>query len=293
MNVSAIALCRLVLLSIVLGAMPSAHAAHAAEPATLVNLINAYRAAPGQCEGKQAEATNALTPNSVLSDVRVGTGEFLDLALERAGYQAAHADAIYMSGTLNAQAVMTAIRRKYCAALLSSQFLDIGARRSGDSWLIVLAQPAPPSRIALLTNWEDAGKSILEAVNAARSSAQICGERKYAPAPALTWNGALGVASLTHSQDMALQRYFNHVGKDGRISMDRAVHAGYKPRRIGENIAAGQETATEVVLEWLASPGHCANIMNPDFIEMGAAFAINTTRDTPRVYWTQVFGTQR
>jgi uncharacterized protein YkwD len=41
---------------------------------------------------------------------------------------------------------------------------------------------------------------------------------------------------------------------------------------------------------WLTSPGHCANIMNRDFTEMGAAYAINPGRERGRVYWTQVFG---
>jgi hypothetical protein len=41
----------------------------------------------------------------------------------------------------------------------------------------------------------------------------------------------------------------------------------------------------------LDSPGHCANIMNAGFAEMGAAYAINQERGT--LYWTQVFGSPR
>jgi uncharacterized protein YkwD len=44
---------------------------------------------------------------------------------------------------------------------------------------------------------------------------------------------------------------------------------------------------------WLDSPGHCANIMNDDFTEMGAAYAVNTAREPARIYWTQVLGTPR
>ena len=43
---------------------------------------------------------------------------------------------------------------------------------------------------------------------------------------------------------------------------------------------------------WLASPGHCSNIMNPDFTEMGAAYAIDKS-SAAGSYWTQVFGTPR
>jgi len=43
---------------------------------------------------------------------------------------------------------------------------------------------------------------------------------------------------------------------------------------------------------WLASPGHCSNIMNPDFSEMGAAYAIEENSAAVS-YWTQAFGTPR
>ena len=40
---------------------------------------------------------------------------------------------------------------------------------------------------------------------------------------------------------------------------------------------------------WLASPSHCYNLMNPDFHEMGAAYASNP-QSQATIYWTQVFG---
>ena len=44
-----------------------------------------------------------------------------------------------------------------------------------------------------------------------------------------------------------------------------------------------------VVAGWLASPGHCANIMSADFAEMGAAFVLRA--GTARgIWWTQTFG---
>jgi uncharacterized protein YkwD len=44
------------------------------------------------------------------------------------------------------------------------------------------------------------------------------------------------------------------------------------------------------VAAWIKSPHHCANIMEPDFRQMGAAYFVNPTSDTV-IYWTQVFGT--
>jgi uncharacterized protein YkwD len=50
----------------------------------------------------------------------------------------------------------------------------------------------------------------------------------------------------------------------------------------GENIANGYGTEQAVMTAWLASEGHCKNIMSSSFKEIGAGREGN--------YWTQVFG---
>jgi uncharacterized protein YkwD len=68
----------------------------------------------------------------------------------------------------------------------------------------------------------------------------------------------------------------------------RATRAGYSWASVAENVAGGQTTAEEVVKTWLASPGHCANLMNPRYSESGVARA--TDPDSEHVvYWVQVF----
>jgi len=56
------------------------------------------------------------------------------------------------------------------------------------------------------------------------------------------------------------------------MPLDRAKAAGYRGRQIGENIAAGQSSPNKAMASWLASPGHCANLMNPMFTQVGAAY---------------------
>ena len=68
------------------------------------------------------------------------------------------------------------------------------------------------------------------------------------------------------------------------------VGTGYRPRLTGENIAFGPESVEEVVAGWLASPGHCANIMDPRFREMGVAVALGRKRG--HFYWVQDLGAQ-
>lgn len=274
-------------------ALLAAVPAQAQNRGALIDLINAYRAVPLNCQGEPAEPLAPLVQHPALASVHIAPGHFLDEALKRSGYPALHAEAIYVSGAPDARAVMDAIADRYCRTLLSTKFSAVGTQRTGDDWQIVLARPAPPPRVLQLPRSRDAGRSILDAVNSARASGRNCGGQYFRPAQALAWNGALANAALAHSLDMARQRYFSHEGKDGRAVGDRAQQAGYRWRRVGENIAAGQETAEAAVSGWLDSPGHCANLMHPDFTEMGAGYAIDSARETPRAYWTQVFGTPR
>lgn len=257
----------------------------------LAALINAYRASPGSCNGNPAAPVSALTPEPALARLRIGHGTFIESALERSGYNAAQAQAVYATGPEDAQAAMNVLQQKYCTVLLSEQFSAVGSYREGNTWTVVLAHPAPPLPSLTYPDWRDAGREILLEVNRARASARSCGMQDFAAAPPLAWNAALGEAALAHSRDMATQRYFNHQDRDGKQVAERAVHAGYAWRRIGENIAFGQRSPNEAVASWLDSPGHCANIMNRDFTEMGAAYGLTPARQAGIIYWTQVFGT--
>jgi uncharacterized protein YkwD len=269
-----------------LAAMP----AQARDGSRLAELINAYRAAPGACEGRQARPVGPLALPPALARVRLAPGILLQYSLEQAGYKAERAEAISVSDAPDAKAAMAMIQPKYCRLLLSTRFTEMGAVHDGKEWQVVLARPVQPLR---LPEWPDAGKTILDAVNAARATARTCGTRYFAAAPPLAWNGLLGNAALEHSQDMAEHHRLAHEGKDGSGVGDRARTAGYQWRRIGENIASGQRSPEEAVAGWLDSPGHCANIMQPGFTEMGAAYAINPASESGTVYWTQAFGTPR
>lgn len=55
----------------------------------------------------------------------------------------------------------------------------------------------------------------------------------------------------------------------------------------GENIAAGQTTATIVMDSWWNSPGHKANILTEDFNHMGVGY--KGTSSGYRNYWVQLF----
>ncbi|MFC5513488.1 CAP domain-containing protein [Massilia jejuensis] len=256
----------------------------------LVALVNAYRAAPGACAGVRFAPAPGLTPQAALGRVRIGPGAFPEYELERVGYHAARVEIISTRGALDAAGVMDLIRQPYCRVLLDPAYSDIGAARQGEQWTIVLARPLLP---ITLPAQEVVGREILARVNAARAVPRNCGERAFGAAAPLAWADALAAAALAHSRDMAARRRFAHQGSDGSEVATRATRAGYDWTLIGENIAAGQPSAQEAVAGWIASPGHCANLMNPAFTEMGAGYDISRARMPGFVYWTQVFGVRR
>lgn len=133
---------------------------------------------------------------------------------------------------------------------------------------------------------------MLAAVNAARATGRTCGTTFYPAVPALTWSTQLAQAAAGHSHDMADQNYFDHTSLDGRTFAQRITAAGYTYSWAGENIAAGYGTVNAVMTGWLNSPGHCANIMNANFRELGAACAINNA-SAYHDYWTHDFGAPR
>ena len=263
-------------------------AAQAQDGAGLVAAINAYRAAPDTCQGQRPPPAPALTVQAALARVRLGPGSFPESALEQVGYYANRAEVIHVGGADDPQAAMEAIRTRYCRTLLDRELQDIGVTRQGSEWTIVLARPTPP---LALPGQQETGLAILALVNEARASGRTCGDRYFGPARPVGWNEQLAEAAREHSNDMATHRRFSHRGSDNSEAAQRASRAGYRWRHVGENIAAGQTSAQEAVAGWLESPGHCANLMNPGFSEMGAGYAVSRARMPGFVYWTQVFAT--
>jgi uncharacterized protein YkwD len=129
---------------------------------------------------------------------------------------------------------------------------------------------------------------VLELVNQARSQGRRCGAELFPPAAPLAAAEPLEAAARAHARDMASGGFFDHRGSDGSQPRERVRAAGYRARLSGENIAFGPASAEEVVAGWLASPGHCANIMDARFRHTGVGFA-----EGPRpghYYWVQTFG---
>jgi len=239
----------------------------ASDETQLVESINGYRSQSQRC----AEQVSLELP-PLASDPRLvlpanGVGD-LQQALVKASYPMVSVQAISLSGPRDAAAAMKAIQESFCKVVLDPQFVDVGVSREGRDWRIVLARPLLSAKLA---ESQVEGQKLLDAINSARAQPRQCGAQAYAASAPLAWNTTLAEASQGHTRAMANGNFFDHRDRDGRMPGDRAELQGYSYQLIGENIAAGQDNVRKVVDGWLASPGHCANLMNPQFKELGAA----------------------
>ena len=152
--------------------------------------------------------------------------------------------------------------------------------------LVLTACPAPntnstPARPTLSSTelLSDRQSSILDLVNNAREKEGL---------NPLTLNSKLNQAAQNHAEKMIATGIFEHE-IEGKKVQDRLEDVDYAWVRAGENLAAGQETAEDVMTSWLESEGHRANILKADFVELGVGAARD---DENTLYWVQVFATR-
>jgi uncharacterized protein YkwD len=247
-------------------------------------VINAVRAEG--CAGERP-ATPAVEPSEALDEIarELSRGGELDELIEDSSYPAASSASLYLKGPTDDAAIREALEDRYCAVVSNARFTDMGVYRSGTESWIVLAERSQPIAVG---DPDEVAARVLELVNVARGESRRCGRRRHDAVPPVTLSRALTDAAQRHADDMAGPAAFDHRGSDGSEPAERVSRTGYRWNATGENIAAGQASADEVVASWLASPGHCRNIMGPQFTEMGVAYALAPS-ESPEIYWAQVF----
>jgi len=214
-------------------------------------------------------------------------GTLLKSAIERSGYRQDQSAGLHVEGS--AQELAEALTQRLCTALTDPSMIDAGVLAHGEDIWIVLAAPftAPAPAAA-----GSVAAEVLRLVNTVRSQVQHCGRSVMSAVPPLRLNQLLSDAALVHAQDMLRFNYFDHTGHDGSSPAERVAATGYRYSIVGENLAAGPETPQEAVRGWMASPGHCQNIMDNRFTELGVAFAASRS-GAPRIVWTQEFAAAR
>jgi uncharacterized protein YkwD len=154
---------------------------------------------------------------------------------------------------------------------------------------VTVSAPAPPPPPPSSSNpaFED---EVLTLVNQRRAAGATCGGTPYPAVGPLYMDPNLHLSARGHSEDMAINGYFSHTSLDGRTFDQRIRNAGYAGAfPLGENIAGGYTSPASVVNGWMASTGHCTNIMNANFRAIGVGHIYRL--GSPFIhYWTQNFG---
>lgn len=114
-------------------------------------------------------------------------------------------------------------------------------------------------------------ESALQRLNELRQLGDApCVVRK-GPIPNLAWESRLAGSAREQATDLAWRDLLSHVDARQRGLGARLRAAGYAGASAGENLAAGQTDFDDTLQAWLASPTHCANLMQADFREVGLA----------------------
>ncbi len=143
----------------------------------------------------------------------------------------------------------------------------------------VTAPPAPTTPGEPTAGVSSEMQRVLDLVNLERTS------RGLVP---LGFAPELNVAALAHTQRQAADGDIYHTDPlDGSDPGDRITRAGYAFSTWGENVAAGYRSADAVMAGWMASPGHCRNILNPAFTELGVGHVTGGKKFGE--FWTQAF----
>jgi uncharacterized protein YkwD len=203
-------------------------------------------------------------------------------AAELSGYRAEATAGVHIRGPESS--TIQLLKGAGCRALLDPAMHDIGVyHRGADTWLVLASAYVVPA----LSQAPVLASRVLQLVNEARARGAHCGERSFGPVAPVKLSGTLASVAFGHATDMARHNYFEHEDLAGHSPADRVRAVGYREKLVGENIAYGPKSAEEVVQGWLDSPGHCENIMDSRFAEMGIAYAPGHASKRG-LYWVQL-----
>lgn len=218
---------------------------------------------------------------------RIAAGDGLQAAANAEGYRARRVARIHVQNPGRGD-LRDLLERQFCHLIADPEFGDAGVFEQGDeSWLVI----ATPIVLPEGSSGQAEADRLFTLANDARGRQRRCGGEAFDVARRLQRSERLDEAARIHAQDIADRGEMGHEGSDGSTAAERVARTGYAWRVVGENVAAGQASAEEVVDTWLASTGHCRNLMDPRFTESGAAVATNPDDDQV-IFWVQVYASR-
>ncbi len=110
--------------------------------------------------------------------------------------------------------------------------------------------------------------------------------------PPLSYNDALATAAYWKGVDMFTNNYWAHIDpKTGDTPWVFIQKSGYKYTYAGENLARGFGDAPSIVNAWMASPSHRANMLSPNYQDVGFSVQEGTLTGEPNtILVVEMFG---
>lgn len=106
----------------------------------------------------------------------------------------------------------------------------------------------------------------------------------------LKLNDQLNQAAYLKAQDMFLRQYWSHDAPDGTEPWKWFGDVGYNYDRAGENLAKNFNTTSGVMIAWLNSPQHKANVINSSYQDVGFAVVTGELLGTPTTLVVALYG---
>lgn len=96
------------------------------------------------------------------------------------------------------------------------------------------------------------------------------------------------LCQIAEARASEIKILFSHTRPNGTKCFTILKEYGISYKLCAENIAAGQKTPAKVVEDWMNSPGHRANILDPRVQEIGVG-VVYVEDGYHRYYWAQLF----
>lgn len=106
-------------------------------------------------------------------------------------------------------------------------------------------------------------------------------------------NEVLQAAAYAKAEDMVVNQYFAHVSPEKKGLRYWLSSQGYNYQVAGENLAIGYSAPSEVIAAWKNSPTHYANLVDPEYNEIGVAMIAGNYQGFDTKLVAQMFGWQK
>ncbi len=108
----------------------------------------------------------------------------------------------------------------------------------------------------------------------------------------LSFSPELATAARNKANDMFSKNYWAHNSSDGRTPWEFIKEAGYSYVYAGENLARGFNTSLDVTNAWMASPSHRANVLSPNYSDVGFAVVTGKLGGEETILVVEEFGSR-